>query len=192
MQVYKFVCIFFFSFFLLLGSFSYSKESTDSKSKKSTDSTAQHTFKVAHTLLIKKIFKCDSIIKLYSERTNQRIDSSEKSINIRFDDARTTLGALTTLMIGIITAIGTISYFKGKSTAKETAQEEFDKKFRSYHKRIKKIEADALTLLKNIELHEAAATSFNTKIEDLKRDVDGKSKEVLENAIKEFLQKKLT
>lgn len=140
--------------------------------------------KKENRILKTELLRSDSIIKAGSDRLSVKVDYIEKYLNTRYDDLRVFVGSIAALLL----VISGISYSKAKSTAKETAEEEFDKRFKFNLRRIKKIEADAQELLEKIALHYSSANSMIEHMGSLTTNADGKTKEIIGNMLDEAMQ----
>ena len=129
-----------------------------------------------NSYLRKELLKRDSAIKVDNERLVEKISYIEKNINTRFDDARVVIGVIVALLLAIITG----SYFKGRNDAIQVAKEEFDKKFKDY-------ETEAVEILGRMKSYENQSSkfsaAFNSAVEKLTKDVDGTRKAVIEKII---------
>lgn len=101
----------------------------------------------------------DSIVKLDNEKLGMKVEYVEKYLNSRLDDLRNYMVALTTLLL----IISAVSYFKSKHTARETAEDEFDKKFKTYHDKIIETEASATELLNKIKTAAEVAKTLDSE-----------------------------
>ena len=116
---------------------------------------------------VKSIRQSDSLARCNIDKLNQRIDYVEKNINTRFDDARVIIGVIVTLLIVIITAVGGVSYVKGQTTARETAEKEFKDSFKRNLKRIRKIEEEAKSILERIKGYESSILTIDSNLKTL-------------------------
>lgn len=168
---------FLLSVFCFISSFAYSI---------SKDSLIIELTKQNKILSINLLSK-DSIIKANNERLLVKVEYVEKYLNTRFDDYRGIASLILTLILLIVAG----SWYNANRTAKKTAEEEFEKKFKSYHKRVKKIETDALELLEKIKNHESAARSIGGYVDSITKDADGKAVDVVGKALAKYLDSKL-